>query len=178
MNKKLSLTLGLLGALALATGCGKSTTTTDGGTKKGDGGVTLFDGTSGTADTGGGGHDMGAPLADQGTGPQKGFGDTCTADNTKKCETGFSCVFMEQGAAKGFCTKTCTNSGQQCPGSPANTFAGCVLQVQTQGGGTQNACAFICEHPQAGKYTCPGEMVCAAEDNPKGSGQKACLPPK
>ncbi|MCA9667072.1 MAG: hypothetical protein KC503_15850 [Myxococcales bacterium] len=166
MIKRLMIGSMLFGALVLTVACGDSS-----GTPGKEASVVLPDG--------GGNNDItvdvpvgtGDSTVDQSTGPTAGFGDVC--DQTTPCPTGLTCL-QTQGAAAGFCSKPCTNSGAQCPGAPTGTAAFCVAQVQTSSG-TQTFCAFICM-AQGQTFTCPSTLKCATTDNPPGSGQFGCEP--
>lgn len=100
-----------------------------------------------------------------------GFGDPCLlADDA--CGEGLLCI--SPGTTEGFCSKSCTTQGAACPGAPEGTAAYCIVG----GEGTPNGepgCAFLCA-AQGQTFTCPGETVCAAGEDPPGSGQRLCFP--
>ena len=120
--------------------------------------------------------DAGAQVDDAGTddtdaGVAPAFGDPCLlADDA--CGDGLLCI--SPGATVGFCSKNCATLGTACPDAPQGTAAYCIVG----GEGTPNGepgCAFLCA-AQGQTFSCPGETVCEAADDPPGSGQRLCLP--
>lgn len=99
------------------------------------------------------------------------FGDPCRPDDS--CAEGLVCLPGPAGGS--FCTRTCpAGQSKRCPETPEGTAAYCLVTDVNPAG--DKACAFLCA--VGGKsYECPGELLCAAEDDPPGSGQRLCLPP-
>ncbi|MCK5800213.1 MAG: hypothetical protein KAI47_23645 [Deltaproteobacteria bacterium] len=97
--------------------------------------------------------------------PEAGFGDFCDG-KTPTCKTGFECVLM--ATDKGLCTKTCTNKGGMCTGSPTGTQAFCFITDSTQ---TKFWCGFVCKI-SGQTYNCPSTLTCGAETD----GQASCEP--
>ncbi len=167
MLRTIAFVLLALGLVA----CGddtKPTTKKEAGVKLPDGGGTLPDtGTKPNPDTG-----TITPGKEAGT-PSAGFGAICS--QTTPCADASMICAMLQGATSGFCTKECTNSGQECPGAPTGTKAFCIAQIQTK-----TYCAFLCgAKDQSGNpvtWPCPTGLKCDTAENPPGSGQKACIP--
>jgi hypothetical protein len=95
-----------------------------------------------------------------------GWGESCSA--TQVCPTGFVCVAY---GGKSFCTQNCTTAGTKCSGTPAGTYAACLIKMSD---GTR-ACAFVCKS-KTGTFTCPGAMTCSSTEDPPASGQYPCLP--
>ncbi len=61
----------------------------------------------------------------------------------------------------------------RCPDTPEGSAAYCLVTDVNLAG--DKACAFLCT--VGGKsYVCPGELRCATDDDPPGSGQRLCLP--
>lgn len=102
------------------------------------------------------------------------FGQPCTVGRAGDCAEGLFCLQGPSGGRTGFCTRTCprTSSGP-CSGAPSGTAAFCLVTNVNAAG--DKACAFVC---LVGGMTrsCPGELQCAASEDPPGSGQRLCLP--
>jgi hypothetical protein len=109
------------------------------------------------------------------------FGRIC--DATKKCaDTAPECVIGIQGSSdKGYCSRTCTDVGQECFGAPNGQQAKCVPFTtpgkNLDGGGKVDAgikmlCGFFCK---AGGLTwdCPVGMTCGKANE---QGTALCLP--
>lgn len=107
--------------------------------------------------------------------PYTGIGQACTGAGQGDCPTGFTCLTLE-GAAGGWCSKTCVPPTQQnpndtCPqGYTGPGIAACFLQVTPAGGGTaMNFCGVVCSDAAGGADycpgcdgTCPGNLQCTA----------------
>lgn len=96
------------------------------------------------------------------------YGEVC--DSTKKCEAGLDCLYLKTSAPKGYCSAKCTNSLQQCTGTPAATTAYCLFAM-----GSFEYCVFLCKKNTT-IYSCPTHLKCGANPNPPGSGQYICEP--
>ncbi len=95
-----------------------------------------------------------------------GWAESC-AGTTKPCPSAFTCVTY---GGKSFCTQGCPKVGAACTGTPAGTYAGCLIKMSD---GTYT-CAFLCKTKSA-SYACPPTMTCSTTENPAGSGQHPCL---
>ena len=164
-----------IGALSLVA-CGDDTKPA---TKKDTGGIKLPDGSGPSPDIGTTPNpDKGTvtPGKEAGTTPSAGFGAVCS-QTTPCADTTMMCALVQQGATTGFCTKECTNQGQECPGAPTGTHAFCILSDQAK---TKYYCAFLCaakdQSGQVASWPCPTGLKCDTAENPPGSGQKACVP--
>ena len=88
--------------------------------------------------------------------PEPGFGDLC--DPQTECATGFECMAIAKGAAKGICTKACTNLGGYCPGAAEGQVAMCAYSMPNSP--NDGRCGFACKDPNFGEKACPTGMVC------------------
>lgn len=98
-----------------------------------------------------------------------GFGEPCDPDHS--CDEGLFCLPGPSGGA--FCSKTCQRGRKACDGAPLGTAAYCL--VTDVDGAHNKGCAFVCAVGGV-SYDCPGQLACAADEDPPGSGQRLCLP--
>jgi hypothetical protein len=173
MFKIIGLTLGLIGALALAAGCGDDDKPAkeDKGTVRIDGGIQLD--TSGIPDTYVPQSDTTQVKLDMGpTGSNSGeiCQGTCTDPND-------TCTGIQGGSTtNGMCLAKCAALGDQCAvPDPATMLSICALGDPNDPSG-QKLCAFICEM-QAKTYSCPNDtdFDCKVVD-PSQPSIKLCVP--
>jgi hypothetical protein len=103
-----------------------------------------------------------------------GFGQPCAVGQPGECAEGLFCLQGPSGGRTGFCSRTCPRtSSAACAGAPPGTAAYCLVTNVNAAG--DKGCAFVC---LVGGMTraCPGELRCAAAEEPPGSGQRLCLP--
>lgn len=80
------------------------------------------------------------------------------------------CVALNGGTeGKGYCTRSCSNVGNECYEAANGQSAGCLIDGQ----GGEKFCAFICK-AGALSWACPPAMTCG---EPQGDSKVAiCLP--
>jgi hypothetical protein len=102
------------------------------------------------------------------------FGQPCVVGRSGGCADGLICLQGPAGGRTGFCSRTCprTSSGA-CAGAPPGTAAFCLVTNVNAAG--DKGCAFVCL-VRGMTHACPGELRCAADEDPPGSGQRLCLP--
>lgn len=113
--------------------------------------------------------------------PGKPFGSTCT-NVGETCKVpdpdGYKliCVALKGGpTGKGYCTRTCSDVGNECYGVPNGQMAGCFIESSDGGdsGPSTKYCGFLCRDTQGALYDCPPTLKCGA---PNAQGQAVCLP--
>jgi hypothetical protein len=79
------------------------------------------------------------------------------------------CVGVAGGAeGKGFCTRTCTDVGNECFGAPNAQWAACLLGGENSG----KFCLYLCQDKKQG-WPCPPTLHC---DKPSAEGVAICIP--
>ena len=122
------------------------------------------------------------PTPDTRTIPNEAFGSVCTNLGEKckaKDKDGYTlhCIALTGSiSGKGFCSRQCSDAGNECYNIPNGMMAGCFIEAGTNddsGPGTKY-CGLYCKSSK-GTYNCPPTLQC---DKKGSQGQDVCKPLK
>jgi len=82
------------------------------------------------------------------------------------------CIGIQGGTGgKGFCSRSCSDVGNECYGTPNGQSASCFISGSAGDAGETKFCGFLCKAKER-TWTCPGILTCGKPDK---DGTAVCL---